>query len=579
MKLYIAAALLATGTAAMAQNLNQEVVIERDVQPVEREAMRPTWVSPTLLSTKVDGTRLSLNEYAGTAEITRSLPPLEAAAWADSVMRTPYKGYVALGYFPIYNAGVAAGYKFINTRNTTLAGHIAYNGATWKADQSGYDGHYNQHQVELGVDGRFGTKYGVLNAAVAYTYSSTGVPSLNFTTDRSSGILYRGTQGINIVDLTLNWKPSTWPAFIGHLGANVQYGGFFNDKEFILIPGPSYTLDPAKDVVFGVNTELGFNLGTGRLGIDVDAQFRHIDNYVHPTSGLHPTTGKDFEDYGSKMPGFVALTPAYNFATKNFSGRLGVRFDIETGGVDHDLRLAPDIDLQWAPSSMFAVSLTATGGDVLNSNAELWRRSPWMTGWFSNERSHVNADVNLGITFGSYRGFHATVRGGWTSAADWLHLVDVYGYDNEWMPSSTFDGFNGGIELGYSWRDKVVVTASADVAQHGKLYRWADNAKYVFAIAAKVHPIERLTIELGFDARVDRFAYKLQPDYTNNLAWFHDRISLGDTSNLHLGAWYDFNDAFTAFVQAENLLNHRWLLAPAVDSKGINGLFGIQYKF
>ena len=56
-------------------------------------------------------------------------------------------------------------------------------------------------------------------------------------------------------------------------------------------------------------------------------------------------------------------------------------------------------------------------------------------------------------------------------------------------------------------------------------------------------------------------------------------MSLGDTSNLHLGAWYDITPAFTAFVEAENLLNHRWYIAPNVDSKGINGLFGIQYKF
>lgn len=573
MKLYISAALLVTSTAAMAQNLNQEVVIERDIQPVEREAMRPTWVSPTLLSTKVDGTRLSLNEYAGTAEITRKLPPLEAAAWADSVMRTPYKGYVALGYFPIYNAGVTAGYKFIDTRNTTLAGHIAYNGATWKADQKGFDGHYNQHQVSLGIDGRFGSKYGVLSTAVGYTYSATGAPTLDINKNTTADWLFRGTQGINIVDFSLNWKPTSWPAFIGHLGANVQYGGFFNDKEFLNFGIPSFTLDPVKDVVFGVNTELGFNLGTGRLGVDVDAQFRHIDNYVHPAGAL------TYEEYGSEMPGYVALTPSYNFTTKNVSGRFGVRFDIETGGLDHEVRLAPDIDLQWAPSSMFAISLTATGGDVLNSNAELWRRSPWMTGWFTNERSHVNADVNLGLTFGSYRGFHATVRGGWTSAANWLHLVDVQSFQNEWMPSSTFDGFNAGIELGYSWRDKVIVSASADIAQHGKLYRWADNAKYVFAVGAKVRPIDRLTVELGFDARVDRFAYSLSNNYSIPSTWIHTKTSLGDTSNLHLGAWYDFNDAFTAFVEAENLLNHRWLLAPTVDSKGINGLFGIQYKF
>jgi len=571
------AALLASGATAMAQDLNQEVVIEREITPVEREASRPTWVTPSILSTKVDGRRLSLFEYADAAEINRGLPTLDVVSWADSVMRSPYRGYVALGYFPVYNAGLSAGYKFIDTRRATLAGHFDYNGATWSTQTKDASGRFNFHTINVGLDGRYAFDAGTLTADFDYTYSTSGAPNFSDNKHLSNLLIARGTQGINIVGLNLDWKPTTWPEFIGHIGAGVEYGGFFNSQVIGLgAPVTEHTVDPINDVVFGANTELGVNLGSGRLGVGVDARFRHVNNFRY----YYPSVNEDgayldMIDYGSSTPGIIALTPAYTFATKNITGRIGLRVDIETGGLGHDIKVSPDIDLQWAPSSMFAVALSATGGDVLNTNAELWRRSPWMTGVCAHERSHVNADVNIGLTLGSYRGFWATIRGGWTSAADWLHLVAV-GKNVAWMPTNTVDGFNYGLELGYSWRDKVVITAGAEGTQHGCLYRWADNAKWAFDIAAKVRPIDRLTVELGYDARIDRFAFVLSPAFAS---WTDSRMSLGDTSNLHLGARYDITPAFTAFVEAENLLNHRCYIAPYVDSKGINGLFGIQYKF
>lgn len=585
-KITILATLLTMGTTAVAQNLNQEVVIERDIRPVEREATRPSWVSPSILSTKVDGRRLSLYEYADAADISRGLPTLDVVSWADSVMRSPYRGYVALGYFPVYNAGLSAAYKFVDTRRAALTGRFDYNGATWSSDTKDVSGRFNHHTINVGLDGHYAFDAGTLAATVDYTYSTSGAPDFSDNKDFANAFIARGTQGINIFGLALDWKPKTWPEFIGHIGAGVEYGGFFN-SQIIGIGSPitEHTVDPINDVTFGANTELGVNLGAGRLGVGVDARFRHVNNfrYFFPRIGENGEMidGTDYEayldmiDYGSSTPGIIALTPAYTFKTKNIAGRLGLRVDIETGGLGHEIKLAPDIDIQWAPSSMFAVSVTATGGDVMNSNAELWRRSPWMSGVCAHERSHVNGDINLGLTFGSYRGFWATIRGGWTSAADWLHLVAV-GKNVAWMPTNTVDGFNYGLELGYSWRDKVVITAGAEGAQHGCLYRWADNAKWAFDIAAKVRPIDRLTVELGYDARVDRFAFVLAPTAAS---WIDSRMSLGDTSNLHLGASYDFTSAFTAFVEAENLLNHRCYIAPYVDSKGINGLFGIQYKF
>lgn len=588
MKQYILlASLFATVLPALnAQTLSEEVVIDREITPVVRKAVRPSLVTPTILTPRLTSKPLAFSEYMETAEITRGISPLAPAHWADSVMRSPYRGYASLGYFPVFNLGAAAGYRFVDTPKINAGAHLSYDGGSWSSGNDRAEGTYSRNRFEIGADAAFRFRPGVLKADIGYVFSATDIPFV-------PGYYDRGAQAINTVDLSLKWASVRTARFFCDAQASFGYGGFTKNMTEALphfnnhLSEP-FDFTPAKDINFGVKATPGYRFTEkSAIALDVDLRFRHTPgfNTIRPQIFHSDVPSEEYatvvpESHGPQTMTTVGLTPSYRFRSGNTSGRIGVRFDINRGGLEQNTRVAPDIDLQWSPSSRFAVFLGATGGEVMNTNAELWQRNPWMTGVLTMERSHVNADIRLGFTVGSYKGFWATVEGSWATVGNWAAPIVVEGV-NTWHNMDGFSGFNFGLELGYSWRDIVTVVGHAAGATHGKYYKWQDNAKWAFDIAATVRPIERLKIRLGYDVRVDRFGFVFIPQPTvSRLAVFaNEKTHLGDTSNLFLGADYELTDTLSLFLSAENLLNRHWALTSHIRSQGIHGLLGVQLKF
>lgn len=579
--LTLVSAALCTSTSA--QTLSEEVIIDREITPVERPVVRPGWVLPSMLSPKADVRKLSFNEFVDVAEITRSITPLGAVEWGDSVMRSPYRGYATLGYFPVFNLGASAGYRFIRTNKIDAGAHLSYEGSSWSGGDAA-ESDYTSNRFAIGADATATFAPGRLYADLGYVWSGTGTASY-------PGCYDRGKQGLNHVALDLKWEPAKTGRFGWNVAFGLGYGGFTSDKTAALphlTNHVGFVFEPVKDFNLGVKSDLSYRIGSGSgilLGLGFD--YRHTNNfngleaasfYSESLDSYYATAVPD--EYGPQSMGIVTLRPAYRFFGGKVSARLGVRFDISTGGLNHSLHVAPDIDIEWAPSSMFAAYLRATGGEVMNTNVSLWERNPWMAGVFAVERSHVNADIELGLTFGSYKGFWATVHGGFSSVSNWAVPVVFEGV-NTWSNVPTFSGFNFGVELGYSWKDMVRVVGHAAGAQHTKYYRWQDNARWAFDIAAKVRPLRPLQIELGYAVRVDRAGcvYTAVPQTDGSAYFLAEASHLGDTSNLFVGAEYELTPSFGIFLKAENLLNRHWAITDYIRSQGIHGLAGIQLKF
>lgn len=581
----IASAVLATMTAG-GQTLTEEVVIERDITPVVRTANRPAWVTPTLLTPKVEMKRLSFNEYVDAAEITRTVPQLDPVEWADSVMRTPYRGYAALGYFPVFNLGASAGYRFIRTSKANVGAHLSYEGASW----NGWDGEKEKNErnkIALGVDGtaRFGA--GTLKADINYAYSSTGKAYYPASYDR-------GNQALNTVRVTAGWQPSKLTRIGWNVGAEMEYGGFSKNKTqelplFNTHTERTFEFYPVKDMTLGLKSDLAYRLGaekTSEIALGVGIRFRHTNCYntVEPARFYSESWQADYatvvpKAYGAQTMGTITLRPGYKFVKNSVSGRIGVQFDINTGGMRKGVYLAPDVEVQWAPTQRLAVYLKAKGGERMNTNTDLWERNPWMTGVFAYERSHVNADVEIGVTYGSYKGMWATLHGGWASASDWLCPVIIENV-NMWGHSEEFNGFHAGLQIGYAWKDIVTVAGNAEIAQHGKYYKWQDNAKYALGVEAKVRPMAKLELNVGYDTRLDRKSVWLKTIPTATSAYYQSEwLRLGSTSNLFVGGEYEITPALSGFLKVENLLNRHWNVTSYVRSPGIRGLLGVQLKF
>ena len=116
--------LLFAAFSAQAQKLSTEITVERTVVPAERAATRLNSVSPSIVPATVQDTRIDMAEYGQPGTLTRSSYLLAPAAWADTFALSPYRGYVSAGYFPVYNLGVSAGYRLLQTSDTRLFSHF-----------------------------------------------------------------------------------------------------------------------------------------------------------------------------------------------------------------------------------------------------------------------------------------------------------------------------------------------------------------------------------------------------------------------------------------------------------------------
>lgn len=586
-KRFFVYALISAGvaSASFAQNLTEEVVIDREITPVIRNVVRPNWVTPSILTPRVEKTRLSFYEYTGTTDITRSVPQLEPISWADSVMRSPYRGYASLGYFPSFNLNAAAGYRFIHNKTMDVGAKISYDGHSWTGFE-GAETKSKQNELMFGVDGTFRFKPGTLTADFGYTYSST-TPA-----EYPEPAYNRGNQAINMVDLSLKWKPASTGKFQWDAAANLGYGGFTKNMTDQLMAINTvgiafFDYVPLKDVTFNVASDLAYNLSDASgIALGVGLNLRHLNKFN--TVYLSSFTTIDGESHAHIFPkqidsntlGIITLTPGYKFVSGKISGRLGVRVDFNTGGEEKNVRIAPDVEINWAPASLFAVYLHAKGGEVMNSNRELWQRNPWMTGTIAQERSHVNADIDLGVTFGSYKGFWATLHGGWSNAGDWMTPV-VAENINTWWRINSFKGFDFGLQVGYAWKKYFTVQANFDGASHRNYYRWQDNAKWAFNVSAKVRPIDKLRVEIGYDTRISRQGWIITPEISANGNPVFTAVPepLGNASNFFAGAEYEITRPLSVFLNVENILNRRWSITNNIRSEGIHGLLGLQFKF
>ena len=93
-----------TVIAASAQNMSTQIVVERQIEPEYRPAVRPSGVSPVALTPTVTTPRLSAAPYSALARLDASLTMLEPAAWGDTLYVSPFRGYANLGYLPAANA-------------------------------------------------------------------------------------------------------------------------------------------------------------------------------------------------------------------------------------------------------------------------------------------------------------------------------------------------------------------------------------------------------------------------------------------------------------------------------------------
>lgn len=565
----------------VAQDINKEVVIDTEIVPELKEANRIN-VSPQVPPLKVQTTKLNYDDKAKATSVPSTIAMLEPARNVDTMMFSKYRGYAALGYFPAYNLGLSAGYRFIDKDDMKLGAWLQYNGKTYKGKQNdGSKLSFNDHELSLNaVYSQNINNLGVLSANAGYAFNSFSCPWLEDY-----------TQSVNRFDVDAKWDSRVeglkYNVEIGYdyfgYGKDAVYDSYF---DFLL---NKYNQNPFE----AVNEHSGYlNAGASlelddntQVALDFGAKMIH-NNHLSDSYVINSTLSKEV-GYKIKQPynhAILTLIPHYDFKYENFRARVGVQLDYQID-IENEFNISPDVYLDWNATSMLSAYAHFTGGVHQNSMSSIFDVSHYFSPSMAYQNSKLPYVIDAGVNIGPFKNATLEIFGGYARANDWYMPCVESGVHK--MESIDLDGWHLGVAASYNYKDIAKVRASYEAAPQSYddgYYMWRDRAKYVVKASATVTPISPLDITLDYEYRGGRSTYENIEEITT-LGWssfyntIHQRKLLGGMSNLSVGGLYRYTDQISFFARLENILNNKCDLLYDIPAQGFTGLVGATYKF
>lgn len=526
-------AILLVAFGASAQNLSTEIVVDRNIVPQERTAVRPGWVLPQLVLPDSQPVMLSPATYTGIAEINRTYSLLPAAEGAFAAEKSPYRGYLAAGYFPTLDFGVSAGYRFIDKKNLSLGAHLQFDTERYSPLKDVHDDRQEFINGTAGIDFSWRPEpSSALSVAGQYDFLRQET-------------MYWHPQNVNSGSIDASWKSIAGP---------VTYSAAFraafekDSKSHSYLVGSSTFIPGLAQQTYGFDVSASVPLGVSEIGMDVTGDYVHTDFDSNVTEG------------------FVDITPYYSYSNKKFSAKIGVKVDLA-----HKVGVMPDVRLQWLPASVLAIWANATGGSQTNPFGRLRQLSVYQVFEQPFALSRIPFEVNGGINIGPFRGIYLGIFGGYAIADDWLMLSTI-----AMNPYEAVDvrGWHAGAKAGAEWRFiKAEVSADFAPSSYDRVwYTRRDHASLVVDASLQVNPISPLTLGVGYQFRNRRKAYSPHGDHESY-------VDMGCVSNLSAGAEWRFSPTLAAFARVENILGRQYEKIASDVSRKQSGLIGVSVKF
>lgn len=585
---YIAVLCLSLMMSATAQDLTKEIVIEKEIVPEERNATRLN-VVPNVSSPTISKKKLNYSEWRKASDIPVAITTLEPIAYADTLPVSPFRGYVDLGYFPIYNTAVSAGYRFVNTDNTRLNGWLQYDGKIYDGDMfTGDEVTLRNHAVSVGVDVVHRVNNtSILTAGVNYMFNRYNNPVIeSMAYEENEQTLYRDgfndgySQTVNRVDLGIDWTSSVG---VVNYNIGIGFGHFGYGQAGRGMEIDNALLNPVRENKISLWGNMSL-LVNDNAWAGIDAEFSYL-NYNRGSVMAFDVPTDDYVLASVKDPdyGKISLTPHYDYRVENFSISVGAKIDVAISD-GRALHVAPDVKADWTPLSMVTVYGRLGGGQHLNTLGSLFEVAPYSSPMFAYGKSSIPITIDGGVVFGPWRGEYLEIFGGYAKANDWL--MPNYTNNIAHFSEVDIDGWHIGVAAGYNYRDIIEGRVSYETAPQDYdkgYYLWRDRARYVVNASLRITPIKPLDITIEYELRgkrriedefyIDRSEMNMPPVVN------HSVYKLDHLDRLSVGALYRFTPQLSAFGRIENLFNNDYELIGRIPSQGIMVLLGGSYKF
>lgn len=579
-----------TAIAATAQNMSTQIVVERQIEPEYRQAVRPSGISPVALTPSVSTPRLTAAPYSALARLDASLTMLEPAAWGDTLYVSPFRGYANIGYLPSVNIAASAGYTFIKTRDTRVSAFVSYLANKYHGYRDDYAGQrtqtdYSHQDLRIGADAFHRLdRRNTLSASVGYAFGSTQMPEYAHT--------YTNTfrQNANRAYFTADW--SHRGAFTADAGASVRYFGFTKDvyntgaSAGVLQPN-----DPMSEALYDIHGNIAATTGKWTFRLRAAATWQHHS----PAAGGLYAYAADQETSDNALFGYThydyhtnalyTFTPSVEVRSKSFTGIFGVRLDLSRGGFSKEFYAAPDIRLNWQISSRIALWGRVGGGKVLNTLEDLYTYTPYMSGAYGYDMSSIPVTVDAGINMGPFSGFSIALEIGGATAKEWLMPAmanGAYCYEMTKVAGIHYRAALAWDALKWlSAHASIEGATQSEDGDDGGYYLWRDRARWQTNIGIALRPLKPLTLSIDWNLRTKRRAYELGSASFLGLGFLYhkDIINLGNINDISASAAWQFSERLSAHIQLTNILCRRYYIIPGVVSARLGGTLGVSYQF
>ena len=617
-KIYIAVLLAAFAlNAAYSQdnkNLNKEITLEKDIEPLQKKAVKknelPKVVKPTTTGQK---NQLGYSDLTSPIEVPTSIPTLLPYGYRTAHNFSDKRGYLDIGAGTQANFRMDFGYRILNAEREKLGVWFNHS-STWNGKNSSkvinLDENRNKQKFNdntIGVDYSKGLGNGTLSlGAKAHidNYNYYGgwntypiQPEIyDYTVPKAPYDWDKEKQTFTNFNLNAGWK-SQLMLRDKPLNYNVglQYGHAAYDKPFNQI------------YKHGAHDNWGIiNLGASYDLTELTTAALNIKGeYLRRGAKAISNSALDLFD----EVGMITLSPTYTIRGDMYKLQLGVNAHLSFSDGAF-LRLTPNVRFHLALVDGFTFYGNALGGKMLGYRQD---------NHFANYRYddplliyksvYTPLDAEAGFKIGPFQGLSAKLALGYAIVKDqpgiWYQsdpgIANLALFTGMMSTYNVLDarGYWLGAELNYKYRSLIEATASVKYAPHDdELYATdkhynnyklgVDRASTVANIDLKVNPWRPLTVNLGLEYRGGRMALFGNQPYTDVEPSTGEPYivyspfvfqKMDDVMNLHAGANYRLNSNINLWLQAHNLLNRRYDQLYGMGAQRIGFMLGAGFTF
>lgn len=590
----LAAFTLTTVYAQDNKNLNKEITLEKDIEPLQKKAVKKNQLPKVKkLESTQPKTNLGYSDLMAPIEVPTDIPTLLPYGYRTAHNFSDKRGYLDVGGGTQANFRLDFGYRILNQEREKLG--------VWLNHNSTWDGR-NSSKMISNPQNRAKQKFNDNTLGVDYSkVIGNGTLSMGVKGHMDNYNYYGGWKVDDRVYLQpemsiqpyCNWEKEkqTFYDFTVNAGWNSSIkfrGNPLNYSANILYGHAAYDKSFSDIYKKGVHDNWGILTLAGNYGINdlMSTGLTIKGEYLNRGTKARSYQVDDLKD----EVGLITVSPTFTVNGDMYKLQLGLNghFSMSDGPV---FRISPNVRFNLALVDGFTVFANALGGKYLGYRVPTH---------FANHRYdspllmygsiYTPLDAEAGIKIGPFQGLSAKVSLGYAIVKDQPGICYRTDYaDHALMAGmmSTYHVLDGrgyyvNAELNYKFRSLLEAKAAVKYAPHdNELFETdehyngyklgVDRASTVANIDLKVTPWKPLSVNLGLEYRGGRMALFKFDEY--------HFVDMADVIDLHAGASYRVTNRFTLWTQAHNLLNRRYDILYGQGAQRIGIMVGLSLTF